>query len=131
MINKIFFAVISIIFTFSSLSAQVENDSLKNITDYKFESTTYLDYKLREFIIPVNFNSSLNLMILENKEIGTESLSDLNYALNQQYNFKYNSNKGNQIFQSVLAGVGAAAAVSLGVIHLKKYGSEYFKREKK
>jgi len=131
MIYKKILAVIIIIFVYSSLYAQVENDSLKNITDYKFESTSYLDYKLREFIIPVNFYSSINLMILENKEIGTESLSDLNFALNQQYNFKYNSNKGNQIFQSVLAGVGAAAAVSLGVMHLKKYGSEYFKRDKK
>ena len=66
---------------------------------------------------------------MESNNIQTGSLSDLNYALSMQYEFNYNDDLST--FKSILGGIGAAAAVTIGAIHLKKYGGEYFKRKKK
>ena len=110
--------------------AQEKLDSLKFDRPLNFDSFSYLDYKLKEFITP-NYNSinSIHLISMESNNIQTGSLSDLNYALSMQYEFNYNDDLST--FKSILGGIGAAAAVTIGAIHLKKYGGEYFKRKKK
>ncbi len=114
------------------ISAQDKTDSLTaqdSIGNLQLNSISYFDYKLREFALYEKVTTSINLLGMTDYGIKTRSLSDLNFAMSLQY--KLNFKDDLKTFKTILGGIGAAAAVTLGTIHLMKYGNEYFKRNKK